>query len=298
MATLLPLPLILFAGLVAGILTVLLVLGAAKLARTVPPEERSFLDPLPPLLRLIWPVVRLIATLLGRIWPTRWLEWIHTRLRQASASYLFHPEEFLALMVFAALAGAFLAGFSALMIGFSPWLPAFLGLVAGGLPLLWLRERRQRRDRLILRTFPIFLDFITLGVEAGLNFAGALQQAIDNGPEGIFQQELSHVLGDIKSGITRAQALRRLHERVGLAEVGAFVAAINQAERTGGSLGRVLRAQSVRARSERFQRAEKAAMEAPVKLLAPLVLFIFPTTFLVIAFPIAELFLHAINGGG
>jgi tight adherence protein C len=76
-------------------------------------------------------------------------------------------------------------------------------------------------------------------------------------------------------------------------EIGAMVAAVNQAEQTGGSLGKILRTQAERSRTERFQRAEKAAMEAPVKLLGPLIMFIFPVSFLIIAFPIVMMMLHS-----
>lgn len=293
---LIPTYLILLAGLAAGLVVGLILVGIWQVVRTVPEDDRTYLDPLPPLLRLLWPLVRLTTMVLGRYLSTRWLEWTHKQLQRSSASYLINAEHFIALQIVSGFLGMLLLSACALMLGFPIFLPLILGWIAAGLPLLWLRERRQRRDREILRMMPIYLDYITLAVEAGLNFAGALQQAIDNGPVGVLRHEFGLVLRDIKSGLTRAQALRRLQERVALPEIGSFVAAINQAERTGGSLGRVLRAQAGRARTERFQRAEKAAMEAPVKLLGPLVLFIFPTTFLVIAFPIAELFLHTING--
>ncbi|MHB9042566.1 type II secretion system F family protein [Acidithiobacillus sp.] len=290
---LLPAYLIWLASFSAALVTVLLVVSGWMLLRQVPVENRDYLDPLPPLMRVLWPLVRLTAHMITGRLPTRWLERVHTLLLHSSASYLMLAEDFVALQMVSGLLGGLAALFCAMALGFSPILPGLLGLLAALLPLLWLRERRQRRDRAVLRMLPIYLDYITLAVEAGLNFAGALDQAINNGPEGILRQEFALVLRDIKAGLTRAQSLRRLHERVHIAEIGAFVAAINQAERTGGSLGRVLRAQAGRSRTERFQRAEKAAMEAPVKLLGPLVLFIFPTTFLVIAFPIVELFLHS-----
>ncbi len=291
--TLLPGYLIWLAGGVAALLTVLLILGGALLVRGVPTEDRTYLDPLPPLIRVLWPLVRLTAHgITGRL-PPAWLERVHTQLLRASASYLLLAEDFVALQIVAGVLGALLALACALAVGLPVFFPS---LVVGGigflLPLLWLRERRQRRDRVVLRFLPIYLDYLTLAVDAGLNFAGALQQAIDHGPETVLRQEFGMVLRDIKAGLTRAQSLRRLHERVALPEIGSLVAAVNQADRAGGSIGRVLRAQASRSRTERFQRAEKLAMEAPVKLLGPLVLFIFPTTFLVIAFPIAELFLH------
>lgn len=295
MPSLIPNDLILLAGFSAGLLIVVLSIAAWKLFHAVPESDRTFLDPLPPLLRLLWPLVRLLVYLIGPYLSVRWLEWAHNQLVKSSTSYLMIAEELIALQFLSAILGSLLLLFCAWVLNLPLILPLLLGLSAFGLPLLWLHERRKRRDRLILRVFPIYLDYITLAVEAGLNFTGALEQAVDNGPEGILRQEMGLILRDIKSGLTRADALRRLQERIGLPEIGSFVAAINQAERTGGSLGRVLRAQAGRARTERFQRAEKAAMEAPVKLLAPLVLFIFPTTFLVIAFPIAELFLHAIR---
>ena len=157
---------------------------------------------------------------------------------------------------------------------------------------LWLRERRLRRNREIPRMLPIYLDYLTLAVEAGLNFTSALGQAIDNGPVDMLRQELGLVQRDIKAGVPRSKALRRLHERVAVPEIGALVAAVNQAEQSGGSLGKILRAQAERPRSEGFQRAEKAAMEAPVKLIGPLVMFIFPVSFLIIAFPIVMMLLH------
>ncbi len=291
--TLLPGYLIWIAGGAAAMITVLLILGGARMLRGVPTEDRTYLDPLPPLMWVLWPLVRLTAYgITGRL-PPAWLERVHTQLLRASASYLMLAEDFVALQIVAGVLGALTALACALVVDLPVFFPMLVvGGIASLLPLLWLRERRQRRDRVVLRFLPIYLDYITLAVDAGLNFAGALQQAIDNGPDTVLRQEFGMVLRDIKAGLTRAQSLRRLHERVALPEIGSLVAAVNQADRTGGSIGRVLRAQASRSRTERFQRAEKLAMEAPVKLLGPLVLFIFPTTFLVIAFPIAELFLH------
>ena len=102
------------------------------------------------------------------------------------------------------------------------------------------------------------------------------------------RRELSRVLRDIRAGRTRAEALRDLVERTGGAPIRNLVGSLIQAERTGSSLGPLMRAQAEQLRSERFQRAEKRAMEAPVKLLGPLVTFIFPTTFLVLIFLIVS----------
>ena len=91
--------------------------------------------------------------------------------------------------------------------------------------------------------------------------------------------------------MSRADALRRMAERLDITEVTSFISAVVQAERMGASLGGVLRLQAEQRREERFQRAEKAAMEAPIKLVFPLIAFIFPVTFIILAFPIAMKFL-------
>ena len=96
---------------------------------------------------------------------------------------------------------------------------------------------------------------------------------------------------DMRSGITRAEALKRMDERLHVDDVTRFVNAMIQAEKMGLSMASTLRIQSEQRRTERFQRAEKKAMEAPVKLVFPLIVFIFPVTFMVLGFPIAIKFM-------
>jgi len=122
---------------------------------------------------------------------------------------------------------------------------------------------------------------------------GALQQAALKGPKGALCDEIKRVLRDVRSGKARADALRAMSERVQEPAVTNFVTALIQAERMGMNLGPVLRAQADQRRSERFLRAEKLAMEAPVKLLFPLIAFIFPCTFIVLFFPIVVQFMQS-----
>lgn len=165
------------------------------------------------------------------------------------------------------------------------------GLIAGLIlmwwPRRWLRDLGLRRQALMLRDFPFFLDMTTLCVEAGLNLQGALQQAALHGPEGHFRTELRHALADMRAGMPRLQALNELAARTGLQAMRSLVTALMQADQLGMSLGPLLRAQSEQRRIERFLRAEKLALEAPVKMLFPMVFCIFPCTFLIIGFPIA-----------
>ena len=146
-----------------------------------------------------------------------------------------------------------------------------------------LRARRYKAEQ---KALPVDLDFITLAVEAGLNLTGAINQAMDKGPMGPLRHEFFMVVRDLRSGLPRADALRRMEKRLAMMEITSMVGTIIQAEKMGARLGSALRSQAEQRRTERFQRAEKLAMEAPVKLIGPLMIFIFPITCVVIGFPI------------
>ena len=169
-----------------------------------------------------------------------------------------------------------------------------LGLVLGYFyPDIWLSDVRGRRAKAVQRTLPSYLDFITMAVEAGLNMTGAISQAMDKGPPGPLKHEFYMVVRDLRSGLPRADALRRMEARLQMVEISSFVGTVIQAEKMGASLGAALRGQAEQRRVERFQRAEKLAMEAPVKLIGPLMMFIFPVTFIVLGFPIVMKFLNS-----
>ena len=148
-------------------------------------------------------------------------------------------------------------------------------------------RHRAKRLRRISRALPFYLDIVTLSVESGTNLTGALSHAVAKGPAGPLQAELERVLSDVRAGRTRAEALRALADRIDLPAIASWVAALVSAERQGSSLGPILRAQAEQRRQERFQLAEKLAMRAPVKMLFPLLVFIFPCTFVLLLFPVA-----------
>ncbi|GAA4336397.1 hypothetical protein GCM10023144_30660 [Pigmentiphaga soli] len=175
--------------------------------------------------------------------------------------------------------------------GASPMAMAGTGLAGAAsgaaLPACWLRERVRERNRRIVRALPFMLDMATLCVEAGLGLPAALQQAAAKGPAGPLRDELMRLHGDVRAGLPRTQALRDLADRVDEPALRALVHALVQADTLGMNLAPLLRAQSDQRRTERFLQAEKLALEAPVKMLLPLIACIFPCTFVVIAFPIA-----------
>lgn len=166
-------------------------------------------------------------------------------------------------------------------------LALFVGTGAFLFPDMWLRRViRQRRLR-IDRELPFVLDMMTLCVESGLSLHGALQHAAQSGPEGPLRDALFRALADMRAGMPRTAALKALAERTDSISVRSWVAALSQADALGMSLGPLLRSQAAQGRSERFQRAERLAMEAPVKMLFPLIGCIFPCTFIILGFPIA-----------
>jgi tight adherence protein C len=165
------------------------------------------------------------------------------------------------------------------------WVPVLAGL-GWGMPWLRLRDLVLKRHHAIIRALPYNLDLLTLAVEAGLDFTQAVGRVVEKGRQGPLTDELRLMLGNIKLGKTREEALRLLADRVDLPSLTAFASALIQADRMGTGLGKVLRLQSTQLRQERTQRAEKLANEAPVKMLFPLVACIFPTVFMVLFGPI------------
>lgn len=156
-----------------------------------------------------------------------------------------------------------------------------LGVV---LPLFWLRGQVRRRQTQIMKSLPDALDLITTCVEAGLGLDAALAR-VSQKMKGPLTQEMSRALREMSMGRLRRDALKDMGERTGVPDLIAFVHALIQAEQMGVSIGRVLRVQANQMRTRRRQRAEKAAYQAPVKMIFPLVLCIFPSLLVVILGP-------------
>ena len=259
----------------------------------VPPEDRTYRDRPPTVFKLFWLPIQWIAHYVGQVLPVSYRQRVLVRLRLAGLDYALSSEQFTAARMLAAAGAALLAdwviGSFGKPAGWWPLLAAAIGFV---FPAIWLRDRIQARRRETLKTLPFFLDIITLCVEAGLNLTGALTQAVAKGPVGPLRDEIARVLRDVRAGRPRLDALRSFADRMNEPSITNFVSAMIQAENMGMNLGPIMRAQSEQRRAERFARAEKLAMEAPVKLLFPLIAFIFPCTFVVLAFPIAMKFIY------
>jgi len=276
-----------------AIASTLLAYSIFRLFREVPVEDRQYMDPLPWTFKVIWPLINLLAQHIGEYLTVDYLERQKVVLRRSELMYLLTPEQFFGLRLLTSIICLLLTYLGFSLSDANPGLvPLFLALFGFMLPAIKLTDRRKRREKQLIKELPVFLDYLTMAVQSGLNFSGAIIQAVDKGPEGPLKKEFQLVLRDIRAGKSRLEAFRVMESRTNIKEIKSFVNAIAQAERTGSSLSDVLQIQADQRRTERFQRAEKLALEAPVKLLFPLVVFIFPTTFLILGFPILMKFLH------
>ncbi len=275
-----------------SILFWVLLIGTA--APEIDSEDRSYMDPLPPLLKLLWPFILLLSNTVVQLYSNRYLDNTEEKLQKTGVGYLMTAEQFVALRYLTAIITFAMA--LLMVAALQPKESTLILLLAplGGFlfPLVWLSDVRKRRTKTVIKALPVYLDFITMAIEAGLNLSGALQQAMQKGPSGPLRNEFAIVMRDLRSGSTRAEAFKRMADRLDIPEITSFVNALVQAERMGGSMATTMRIQSEQRRSERFQRAEKQAMQAPVKLIFPLIVFIFPVTFIILGFPIVMKFLN------
>lgn len=284
----------------AGIAGVLAIAAAVELVRPEPDDAiTEWRDPAPALFRLLMPMARRYGRGIRLPAPRRAL--LEERLAAAGLSFAVLPEELVALRwLFAAIAGllaAYLVATLDLTTSHAVMAAVALPLIGLCYPAIWLRDAVKHRQRKFEKHFPFLLELLGLSMRAGLTFSAALQQACLQLPTGPVRQEFNRVMRDVRTGKSRAEALHRLSDRVRLSAVTNFVAAVVQAEESGGSLGAVLADQARQQRQERFARAEKLANEAPVKMLLPLVALLFPITFIIIGFPIALQFMESGTSG-
>ncbi len=151
---------------------------------------------------------------------------------------------------------------------------------------LWLKKSIRMRHKSIQRALPFVLDLLTLSVESGLDFMTGINRIIQKREIDPLGEELIRVFREIQVGRSRKDALLNLATRVNHSDVRTLSNALIQADELGSGIGNALRIQADQIRVKRFQRAEKLGNEAPVKLLFPLVLFIFPAVFLILLGPI------------
>jgi len=237
---------------------------------------------LPALYRTFRPAISYLATLNRRL-PVSGLRVQYARrIDRAGFAFDMTPDDFLALKEIA-LVGVGALGVVAYFTLVHSWLVVLLGILLGFIaPDVGLSDAVKKREQGILRALPDFLDLLTLSVEAGLDFVGAMRKVADRFEPGPLVWEFRAFLQDLAVGKSRSEALRYMVRKLDLPDFSSFGNAVIQATEAGASIGPVLRMQSQDMRSRRFQRTEKQANEAPVKMIFPLIAFIFPATFLIV----------------
>lgn len=238
--------------------------------------------------RVLVPLVESVSQLARRFTPQESMETLQHNLELAGNPYGWSPMQFMSLrLVTTALLGGL--GVVILLVSdlsFTRRVLALVGLAAGGyyLPSLWLRSKTSSRQREITRSLPDALDLLTICVEAGLSFDGAIARVAAKWDNEL-SQEFARVLQEVQLGKLRREALRSMSRRIEVQEISTFVAAIIQAEELGVSIAKVLRIQAEEMRRRRRQRAEELARQAPIKMLPAIAFLIFPAIFVVLLGP-------------
>jgi tight adherence protein C len=249
--------------------------------------------------RVILPVLRIFSSVLQKRASGDMLSNLQKQLAMAGHPGNLRPQDFLfiqgAWFVIALGAAAY---FSFKVMKATPqdaMVHLFAGAIVGYLvPRYYLQSRISKRQHLIQLQLPDLLDLLTVSVEAGLGFDAGIQKCTDK-MEGPLSEECRTVLREVRVGKARKQALRDAADRIKVHDVDVFFSAIIQAEQLGVSLAKVLRVQSDGLRLKRRQRAEETAQKAPIKMMFPLVLFIFPTIFIVLMGPAILQALHILK---
>ena len=252
--------------------------------------------------RVIIPLARKFGEIVARFTPQNAMQSTAQKLELAGNPQVLDPAIFWALRFGAAIGIGVLLLF-VFTIGDIQWtwsrklvIMSIFVLLGFYLPELLLNSKIQRRQKEIRRAMPDALDLLTICVEAGLGFDGAMQKVYEK-----WDNELSRAFGrvirEIQLGKLRREALRDMADRMGVAEMTSFVAAVIQSEQLGVSMAKVLRIQSDQMRIKRRQLAEEEAHKAPIKMLIPMALLIFPSICIVLMTPaLLMLFRSALKG--
>lgn len=161
----------------------------------------------------------------------------------------------------------------------------FVAFIIGVLlPIFYLRYLLAQRRQVLLENLPDILDLLAVSVQAGLGLDGALQKVVDK-MHNPLSRELQRMLRELRMGITRRQALERLAERCEIMEISMFASAVIQSDRMGIGIAQVIEVQAENMRDKKMQIIREKAAKMPLKLLFPVIVFIFPTVFIVVLGP-------------
>jgi tight adherence protein C len=239
--------------------------------------------------RALVPLKDSLAEWVLRLNPKTTRDTVGLKLLGAGLSRRITPTSFLASKGASAVLGALfglIVGRSAAGFIGSVFFGALVGFAGFRTPDIFVALKARSRKERIRAELPDALDLLAVSVEAGLGFDAAISKLTEH-MDGPLAQEFALTLGEMRIGEGRQEALKKMSERVDAPELSTFTRAIIQADQLGISLGKILRIQAADTRNRRQAAAEERAMKAPIKMLFPTVLFIFPAMFIIILGPAA-----------
>ncbi len=252
--------------------------------------EQPFTD------RVLRPMILQVARIMTRFLPKRkrkgagdpGLSGIQKRLALAGTPHNLSANDFLGIVGVSMVS---MSGLIFLLMGLAGADVAtalMLGLVGAGIgyyiPTMWLSSKVRARQKEIQKAMPDSLDLLVISVEAGLGFDAAVQRLTEKSDHAL-AREFRRMMAEVRMGRSRREALKEMVNRTEVPDLNTFVSAIIQADQLGVSVARVLSVQADQIRLLRRQRAEEAAAKAPLKMLFPMILLIFPSMFIVILGP-------------
>ena len=250
--------------------------------------------------RVVVPILLKVGDISARYTPQNLIEETERKIELAGNPVSFGAPTFLASRFVVAVFFGALLSVVFLLPGGSPIemnpyviVPAAT-LIGFFFPQLWLQSKIDNRQKEIQKAMPDALDLLTICVEAGLGFDAAMSKVSEK-----WENELSlafaRAIREVQLGKVRREALKTMADRIDLAEMTSFIAAVIQSEQLGVSMARVLRIQSEQMRMKRRQRAEAEAQKAPIKMLLPMAFLTFPSIFIVLLTPAAVRLMNGFN---
>ena len=239
--------------------------------------------------RVVTPLGKYLGNLITRLAPAAWSVALERKLVTAGKGRVWTAQGYavfwvIVVLVVIVIAIKYVYGRPDLAPVQLVMLVIVFTAMGAAMPWIMLRIMAQKRQKLIMKQLPEVLDLLCVSVQAGLSFDAALRRIVER-MDGPLIEECTRMLEDVRMGLPRRQALRMMGERCEVQEVALFVTAIIQAERLGTSLGKTLNNQAINMRERRRQAVKAEAMKAPVKMIFPLVLFIFPSIFVIVLLP-------------
>jgi tight adherence protein C len=238
--------------------------------------------------RVLMPFINIINNLFIKIIPINKRKDVLQKLDRAGLLKSMTTEKWLVAKMIISIIFSLLTGTTSYYIEKDYIKSFFLALIVivliNYMFRFYLLRMIEKRKRNILRELPFTLDLITVSVEAGISFDGAIARVINN-MDSDLSDEFSKALKEMRMGIDKKQALKKMGDRCDVKVLTMLLTSIIQADELGVSLAKVLRIESAQLREHRKQVARERAMKAPVKMLFPLIFFIFPSIFVIIIGP-------------